>query len=134
MDNVVPEQVQEPARFSTTFRFPWTSPPLSLNQRMHHMVKAKITAELRAEMHAKARHIPDLGRCEVRLIWYVNTKTRRDDENPVPTLKALCDGLVDAEIVEDDTSEFMVKHMPEIRYVHKSVDLAHFEFTVRQIA
>jgi crossover junction endodeoxyribonuclease RusA len=129
------ESVQGPTGlFETTFRFDWTSPPLSLNQRMHHMAKAKITAELRAMMHARARHIPDLGRCEVQLVWFVNTHARRDDENPVPTLKALCDGLIDAEIVEDDTNEYMVKHMPQIRYIHKRDDLAHFEFTVRQIA
>jgi len=123
----------EPIPFVTTFRFDWPKPPLSLNQRLHHMAKAKIVSQLRSEMHARARHIPDLGRCEVRLTWFVNTKARRDDENPVPTLKALCDGLVDAEVVEDDTNEFMVKHMPEIRYVHKSIAPAHFEFEVRQI-
>jgi crossover junction endodeoxyribonuclease RusA len=97
------------------------------------MAEAKIVKELRSMMQAKARHIPDLGRCEVRLVWYVNTRTRRDDENPVATLKALCDGLVDAEVVEDDTRAYMLKHMPEIVYVHKSIDTAHFEFTVTQI-
>jgi crossover junction endodeoxyribonuclease RusA len=121
------------ARFTQTFRFDWTKAPLSLNYRLHRMAEAKITKEIRSTMHALARHIPDLGRCEVRLVWFVNTKTRRDDENPVATLKALCDGLVDAEVVEDDTRKFMLKHMPEIVYVHKSVDVAHFEFTVTQI-
>jgi crossover junction endodeoxyribonuclease RusA len=133
MENVTPEQLVSGEPFSTTFRFDWKKAPLSLNDRMHHMQKANITKRLRTDMHAMARHIPDLGRCEVRLVWFVNTKARRDDENPVPTLKALCDGLVDAEIVEDDTAEFMVKHMPQIRYIPKSVDVAHFEFTVTQI-
>ena len=85
-------------------------------------------------MHVKARHIPFMTRCEVSLVWYVNDRRRRDDENPVATLKALCDGLVDAEVVEDDTALFMLKHMPRIVYVHKSIDVSHFDFTVTEIA
>ena len=121
------------APYTRTFRFDWTTPPLSLNQRLHHMVKAKITKEVRSLMHAQARGIPPLERCEVRMVWFVNTKARRDDENPVLTLKALCDGIVDAEVVEDDTFEFMVKHMPRICYIPKRVDVAHIELTITEI-
>ena len=120
--------------FTTTFRFEWTKAPLSLNYRMHRMAEAKIVKELRTMMHAKARHIPFMDRREVSLVWYVNDRRRRDDENPVATLKALCDGLVDAEVVEDDTAIFMLKHMPRIVYVHKSIDVSHFDFTVTEIA
>lgn len=119
--------------FSETFTFQWTKAPLSLNDRKHYMAKAKITAEMRSEMHARARHIPDLGKCEVRLVWVVNDRRRRDEENVVPVLKALCDGLVDAEVVEDDTPEFMVKFMPEIRFAPKRVQAACFEFTVTEV-
>ncbi|GAA1788168.1 hypothetical protein [Agromyces lapidis] len=117
--------------FTKTFEFEWTKPPLSLNYRMHRMQEAKIVKEVRTLMHASARHMPDLGRCEVRLVWFVKDRRRRDDENPVSTLKALCDGLVDAEVVPDDTHEYMVKHMPEIRYVPGCTP--HFEFTVTEI-
>ena len=120
--------------FTTTFRFEWTKAPLSLNYRMHRMAEAKIVKELRTMMHVKARHIPFMDRCEVSLVWYVNDRRRRDDENPVATLKALCDGLVDAEVVEDDTAEFMLKHMPRIVYVNKLIDTPHFDFTVTEIA
>lgn len=115
-----------------SFDFDWSKPPLSLNYRMHHMQAAKITRELRTLMCAKARHLPDMTRCEVTLTWFVNTRTRRDDENPVPTLKALCDGLVDAEVVPDDTNEFMVKHLPRIVYRPKVA--AGFRLTVRDIS
>jgi len=118
--------------FTQTFEFPWTKAPLSLNYRMHRMQAANITKDIRATMHAKARHVPDLGKCRVELVWWVNTKVRRDEENIVPILKALCDGLIDAEIVDDDTPEFMRKMMPEIRYVKKSVRVACFEFTITQ--
>ena len=124
---------EQPALFTTTFRFEWTKAPLSLNYRLHRMAEAKVVKELRSMMQAKARHIPFMTRCEVSLTWYVNDRRRRDDENPVATLKALCDGLVDAEVVADDTAEFMVKHMPRIIYVNKLTDRAHFLFTVTEL-
>ncbi|MCW4458162.1 MULTISPECIES: hypothetical protein [Microbacteriaceae] len=127
------EQVQTDAGlFETTFTFDWVKPPLSLNYRLHRMAEAKIVKDLRSLMHAKARHVPELERIEVRLVWFVKDRRRRDDENPVATLKALCDGLVDAEVVPDDTREFMVKHMPEIRYEKGCVP--HFEFTLKELA
>ena len=106
--------------FSTTFEFPWTKAPLSLNYRMHPMQEAKIVRQLRTDMHAMARHMPDLDRCEVTLVWVV-----------APALKALCDGLVDAEVVPDDTHVFMVKNMPIIRY--ESGATPHFELHVREL-
>lgn len=115
------------------FTFDWAKPPLSLNYRMHHMQAANLTKELRTLMHAKARHLPEMRRCMVELTWYVNTRTRRDDENPVSTLKALCDGLVDAEVVPDDTAEFMVKLMPRIEYRPKSEGAACMVLRVLEI-
>jgi crossover junction endodeoxyribonuclease RusA len=116
--------------FSETFTFPWVEAPLSLNYRLHRMAEAKITKDLRSMMHAKARHIPEMERCEVLLVWVVNTRRRRDEENIVATLKPLCDGLVDAEVVSDDTPQFMRKLMPVIRYEKGAVQ--RFEFTVTE--
>jgi len=128
----VPEIVQTPAGpFSQTFSFPWTKAPLSMNDRLHHMQKAKITAELRALMHATARHLPEMDRVEVALVWVVSDRRKRDEENIVATLKPLCDGLVDAEIVPDDTPQYMVKRMPQIRYEKGATP--HFEFTVSEV-
>lgn len=118
--------------FTETFTFPWVKAPLSLNYRLHRMAEAKITKDLRSMMHAKARHIPEMGRCEVLLTWVVNTRRRRDEENIVATLKPLCDGLVDAEVVPDDTPQFMRKLMPVIRY-EKGV-VQRFEFTVTELS
>lgn len=128
-----PEQVQaEPSPFTTTFTFPWRSPPLHLNQRWPHpAMQWKTTRDVRALMHAMARHVPEVARIDVHLIWYVNTKHRRDGINAVPTLKALVDGLVDAEIIPDDTPEYLSDHIPEIRYVKGCTP--HFEFTVKEV-
>lgn len=46
----------------------------------------------------------------------VADRRKRDEDNVVPTLKALCDGLVDAKVVKDDTPQYMVKNMPVIEY------------------
>lgn len=91
-------------------------PPLNLNQRMHWAEKSRLTKDLRRLAMVKARFLPEMERCSVELVWYVNTKHRRDVDNPVLTLKALCDGLVDAEVVPDDTPEYMTKLPVRIEY------------------
>lgn len=91
-------------------------PPLNLNQRMHYMEKSRITKQLRQLAKVKARFLPEMERCSVEMVWYVNTKHRRDVDNPILTLKALCDGLVDAELVPDDTPEYMAKLPVRIEY------------------
>ena len=96
--------------------FEWTRPPLSMNQRLHRMQEAKLTAMVRRAAAEAFAGFPPVGRVEVTMTWTVKDRRRRDDENPVSTLKALCDGLVDAGVVPDDTHEFMVKNMPVIRY------------------
>jgi crossover junction endodeoxyribonuclease RusA len=114
------------------FEFPWTKAPLSLNDRLHHMVKAKKTAELRSLMAREAAHVGSLRwPIEVALVWVVKDTRRRDEENIVATLKPLCDGLVDAGIVPDDTPEFMVKRMPAIWYEKGAKP--HFELTVWEV-
>lgn len=129
-----PEQVQTPEPFSTTFRFDWTKAPLSLNYRLHKMQEAAIIKRIRGEMATRGRALPAMGRCDVVLTWVVNDRRKRDEENVVPVLKALCDGLVDAGVVPDDTPAFMAKHMPVIRFTPKRDDLAHFEFAVSEVA
>lgn len=127
------EEHDPPPLFREEFRFEWAKPPLSLNYRMHRMAEAKVVKDLRAQMRARARNVPDMERCQVELIWYVTTRGRRDDENPVPTLKALCEGLVDAEVVPDDTHQYMVKLMPRIEWIDKKKDAAHMVLVLTEL-
>jgi len=102
----------------------FTSPPLNLNQRMHWAQKAKITKAIRDEVAVKARPLADQftgQHFEVTLHWQPRDNRRRDEENPVPTLKAACDGLVDAGLAVDDTPAEMRKHMPVIHPHAKGV-------------
>lgn len=102
--------------FVAVLPFPYEKAPLSANGRMHHMQEARIVKKVRAAAAEAAARLPALGKCRVTLTWFVNINRRRDVDNLYPTLKALCDGLVDAGVVADDTPEFMEKLAPVIVY------------------
>jgi crossover junction endodeoxyribonuclease RusA len=97
---------------------PWDAPPLHLNQRLHHHEEARIIREVRDVGRDLGRRILPHGMAHpsLTLVWLVTTRHRRDEDNIVPTLKALADGICDAGVVEDDTPEYMHKAMPIIAY------------------
>lgn len=102
---------------------PFVKPPLNSNRisRMHWSEKGRLTQQVRRATAALVRNagIPPMARCEVGLVWVVTDKRRRDADNSVPTLKACCDGIVDAGVVRDDTPDLMGKTMPIIRMGEK---------------
>lgn len=113
------------------FTYPdlWPKPLMSLNDRGQHWAgKAAKTAQVRtwACAMALADSVPALSHCVVEMVWTVPDKRRRDAENPVPDLKAFCDGMVDAGVTPDDVPEWMTKLMPRIEYV-KGVSVVRFE-------
>lgn len=95
-------------------RFDYPRPPLAMNQRLHHMARARITRDIREATALIGRNLPPMDRCEVSLTWYVTDNRRRDADNVVPTLKAMCDELVAIGVVCDDTPQYMSKTMPVI--------------------
>lgn len=100
----------------------FTKPPLTANQRFGHWAqRAKLVKQVRHEacMRARSHKFPAMGKCAVSLHYRPRDSRRRDADNLVPTLKALCDGLVDAGLVVDDTPEFMTKAMPVIHPAKK---------------
>lgn len=104
---------------------PWRRPPLSENQRLNWQAKARITKEVRHTVGwlAKTAAIPACTHCEVRLCWAPNTRRKRDEDNPTPTYKAACDGIVDAGVVPDDEPRYMTKHTPVILPVRKTASV-----------
>lgn len=102
------------APYSTVIRLPWTTPPLNANQRLHWAHKAKLTRQIRDTVTLLARDVPFLDKIQVRLDWVVTDKRRRDEDNLFPTFKACIDGLVDADVVPDDTSDFVIREHPRI--------------------
>jgi crossover junction endodeoxyribonuclease RusA len=97
----------------------WARPPLSLNDRGSWRASAGTIANVRREANIRTRaaRIPKLSHVTVQMIWTVPDRRRRDEENPVSTLKPWCDGMVDAGVVRDDTPNWMTKPMPVIEYV-----------------
>lgn len=94
----------------------YARPPLTLNDRLHWAPRNALTQALRshAGFWARSLRLGTVPLIEVTLTWFVKDERVRDADNIVPTLKALCDGLVDGALVVDDTPRYMRKHMPVI--------------------
>lgn len=112
-----------------TLRFDWPAPPLSANRDLHWAEKARLTRDIRLAARLASSRIGPQRRVEVTMVWIVADKRRRDVDNIVPTLKPICDGIVDAGVVRDDTPEFMVKGMPRIVFVKGAVPHVLVEVT-----
>lgn len=91
-------------------------PPLTLNQRGHWAKTDGARKKLRHEAatRAKSLKIPSCTHITTRLHYVAPDRRRRDEDNLIASAKPLWDGLVDAGVVPDDTSEFMTKLMPKI--------------------
>lgn len=118
-----------------TLELPYSTPPLSSNRGMHKLHKARVIRELReTTRHAVLdASVPYLGRAHMELVWFVNSRHRRDADNVVPTLKAVADALVLAGVVDDDTPDLLDKAMPIIAYVPRSQQPASLWLVVWQL-
>jgi Holliday junction resolvase RusA-like endonuclease len=113
-----------------TYRLDWAAPPLTENQRWGHWAqRAAVVKDVRLTGKLLVARLGPQPRVEVTLVWVVKDAHRRDADNIVPTLKALCDGIVDAGVVPDDTPWFMVKNMPRIFLDRAAVPHMELEVT-----
>ncbi|MBJ8342800.1 hypothetical protein JGU71_28310 [Antrihabitans sp. YC3-6] len=98
---------------------PWTRPQLNPNTRMHRMVRARITAEIRRDTAwiAKAAKLTPTHPITVSLHYQPARSGRRDPGNLCLDSKAMIDGLVDAGLAPDDTFDFIQERMPKIHPV-----------------
>lgn len=87
-----------------TISFDWDAPPLRENDRLHWSKRAAVTRNIRwVTRSLSGMQVPKgIARGEVRLVWEVADKRRRDAAAANPTLKAVVDGLVDAGVFNDD--------------------------------
>lgn len=91
-------------------------PPLNANQRLHHMRRHTLTADIRSVVAWKAK-AAKVGRHEhitVQLEYRPGDNRTRDPSNLMPTMKAAVDGLRDAGVVEDDDPRYVTERMPII--------------------
>lgn len=103
----------------TTYRidFPgWTKPPLSLNDRRNRWAHAREVKTVRETTAWLARNakLGSHDRIRVELHYQPRDNRPRDDDNPVLTLKACVDGLVDAGVVAGDDRSRVRREMPII--------------------
>lgn len=93
---------------------PYEEPPLRENDRGHWRKWAPIIAKVKHETARLAKKLPRLERCEIKLVWTVTTRHRRDAAGPNPTLKAAVDGLVEAGVIPDDNWRIVPRQWCEI--------------------
>jgi hypothetical protein len=99
----------------------WTLPDLTgtamtANNRLHHHARARVTAEWRAlaAAHTRAAHIPHLAAAHILATWLPADAGRRDPGNAYPMVKACCDGIVDAGVLDDDDATHLTGPVMEL--------------------
>ena len=100
-----------------TLRFPWFPRELSPNISSHHMKKGRAVKNYRDQCGWEARFSPSaLQHPAHRMLaspvlatttFHVDTKRRYDLDNLMASLKPMWDGLVDAGILQDDSTEHL---------------------------
>lgn len=99
--------------------------PITLNgeRTRHWSHRAKTTKEWREAFAwlAKVERIPPLGAIEVVVVPHLRDGRSQDPVACVPSFKAALDGLVDAHVIEDDSSRF-VHRVTFSRPVHDGRD------------
>jgi len=103
---------------------------LTMNQRHHWTVQRRLTRAWRAA--ARWAAVNQLGlspsdrrrpACMVRVTFPVFGRLRRDPHNCAPTVKAIVDGLVDADVWPDDTDRWVIVLDPVFDLVDRRGDL-----------
>lgn len=98
-----------PAAFEFTIPRGWQ---LNSNKALHYRQKAERVAALREQARQAgaawlATHQPPTPPTHLIVTVIPATRRRTDPPNWWPTVKPLIDGLVDAGLLEDDSSEFI---------------------------
>ena len=77
---------------------------LNSNQRRNRRGDAPIVKAWRdvTAWRARSAKMPKLGVCRITATLHWTDRRRRDSGNYYPTIKAAIDGLVDAEVLDDD--------------------------------
>ena len=92
---------------------PPAMPLLSLNDRIHHMSRSKITKLIRIEAAkaAKAQSFLPFRKARIRVIFRAPDNRRRDfiSGNLISSVKPAIDGLVDAGVLRDDRDGIIVE-------------------------
>jgi crossover junction endodeoxyribonuclease RusA len=99
----------EPGTF--TIEIPARTKLLNLNDRPNHYARARTVKNLRTIAHQLAviRRLPHLERVSITGFVHPPDNRDRDPHNWSPTLKAATDGIVDAGVITDDSSQYLIR-------------------------
>lgn len=82
---------------------------INSNQRLHRMAQAKLTKIWRQASAAAAHGHPTFtGRVHITAHIFKPRAGRYDTNNLAPTTKAIVDGLVDAGLLLDDSTRYVI--------------------------
>lgn len=106
---------------------------LNANDRPNHYKRARIVKNLRTIAHQLAviRRIPHLDRVEITGFVHPPDKRDRDPHNWYPTLKATIDGIRDAGVITNDTSEFLLRTDMQLG---EKTRLLSFSLLIREVS
>lgn len=119
-DNVRPVEL-----VGWAFHLPYETNPIPGNLasgKSHWSHRHRAVGPVRDTAFALTRsaRIPAQPRIRVRLDWEVVDRRIRDEDNLVPCMKALVDGIRTAGVIPDDHRRYCLREMPEIRYAPRS--------------
>ena len=82
---------------------------LNPNKRLHWMQLAKLKKEAKEEAYLRCRgewwpRVP-FETAHITITWVSKSKRRRDIDNLFASMKAYIDGIVFADVIEDDSSD-----------------------------
>jgi len=98
-----------PMRRHITIDIPAPCDFINSNQRLHRMAQAKLTKTWRQASAAAAQGIPPFtGKVHIIAHIFKPRAGRYDTNNLAPTTKAAVDGLVDAGLLVDDSTEWVI--------------------------
>jgi crossover junction endodeoxyribonuclease RusA len=105
---------------STTFTLVPPAAFINLNDRLHHHVKARLTKawrEAARDAILTGFHPDHYTRARIVVAYRFPNNRRREVANLQPTSKAIVDGLVDANLLPDDSDNEVVgpdnrRHVP----------------------
>lgn len=105
----IPAPYFAPVRKRATGKLKEVGPWLNSNDRLHRQLEAKITKAWREKAAASAKGIPPFAP-PVHIIAHIFKPRggRYDPNNLAPTTKAIVDGLVDAGLLADDSTEYIM--------------------------
>lgn len=119
---------------SHTLHIPAPDEWINANDRMHHMVKARLTKAWRwaACVAAKDARLPTFDQ-RVHITAHVHKLHGRqyDATNWAPTAKAAVDGLRDAGVLVDDSNKHVVG--PDMRAGERATGRAYLTLTIEEI-